>query len=96
MPYWDPPIHATMLRCREWKLSIWHTAGEGEINGELYNMEQDPQELTNLWNRTDHARVRAELTEKMANWIASQEIRNGTRGGETIPSKKNKLTCARI
>jgi N-sulfoglucosamine sulfohydrolase len=35
---------------------------------ELYDVEADPQELVNLADRPEHAKVLAELQAKLANW----------------------------
>jgi len=82
-PYWDPPIHATMLRAGRYKLNLWHAREEPA--GELYDMENDPGEQQNLWADPAHTAARLELTERLLQWLAAQEIRSGSRGGETRP-----------
>ncbi|MCD1636423.1 sulfatase-like hydrolase/transferase [Martelella mediterranea] len=43
-----------------YKLNIYHDVGEGE----LFDLETDPDEFVDLWNDPDHAALRARLTER--------------------------------
>lgn len=90
-PYFDPPIHATMIRDSRHKLNLWHDVQEP--NGELYDMQQDPLEQHNLWSSPDHMATRARLTGRLCDWLATHERRQGSRGGETRPTRmlKNRL-----
>ncbi len=45
-----------MRRDKKWKL-VWYL---GEEAGELYDLEEDPEELTNLWTSETHAAIRLE------------------------------------
>ncbi len=54
---------ATMYRNRRWKLVVYH----GNDVGELYDMENDPDEFENLWDSSDHAGTKAELVLKSFN-----------------------------
>lgn len=53
---------ATMYRDDTWKLVQYHSAGTGE----LYNMNDDPGEFTNLWDDPSVQRVREELIRRNA------------------------------
>jgi len=51
--YFDPPIHATMIRDKKYKLNIYHRQKESKdqnhIQGQLFDMQNDPHEFHNLW-----------------------------------------------
>ncbi|MGH2561547.1 MAG: sulfatase family protein [Thermomicrobiales bacterium] len=55
----DEPRHsfATMYRDRRWKLVVYHDLGLGE----LYDMEQDPDEFVSLWDDPAHQAVKTDL-----------------------------------
>jgi len=42
-----PPVYATMVRTERYKLIHYH----GEMYGELYDLETDPDEYINLWSK---------------------------------------------
>jgi len=89
--YANPEIHATMLRDARHKLSLYHRpqARAGDIEGELYDMRDDPAERRNLWHSAAAGGVRSRMTARLAAWLASQE--QGSRGGEILPSREQKL-----
>ena len=45
----------------EWRMTLW----DGIPVGELYNLQDDPGEIVNLWNDPAHAAVQARLCERM-------------------------------
>jgi arylsulfatase len=53
--------HANMLRNERYKLVLYH----GHRSGELYDLEKDPREFTNLWDDPQHLALRAELTKQL-------------------------------
>jgi arylsulfatase A-like enzyme len=87
---WDPPVHCTMFRDRRFKLNVYH----GEQLGELYDMQEDPQELNNLWDSPDHQKVRLDLTEKLVEWMFTQELSSDARGGQALPDPRQRLVNA--
>jgi arylsulfatase A-like enzyme len=84
--YWDPAIDATMLFDGRYKLNLWHDPLDtsAETEGELFDLESDPREETNLWSAPDVQEVKARLTERLLAWVSAREQRPGSWGGETL------------
>lgn len=55
-----PRVHTIVHK--QWRLSIYL----GKCQNELFDLENDPGEMRNLWNSPDHAVVRADLVERLA------------------------------
>ena len=90
--YFDPEINATMIRDERYKLNIYHdTTDSGVIEGELYDMKEDPLEFNNLWDNPEYLDIRLKLTDQLLNWSINQEIKKGSRGGETVPDSSQQL-----
>jgi arylsulfatase len=85
-PYWDPPIHATMLRHGNWKLTMFHDTEERNRppQGQLFNLEQDPKETRDLFHDPACTHIRQELTDRMLNWFMKQQLQFGGRGGRLL------------
>ena len=95
--YWDPPLHATMIRDQRYKMTLYHADPASALSpkGELYDMFEDPQEQHNIWDHSQYREVRLDLTQKLLNWISRQELRScGTRGGERVPGSSQRLVNA--
>ena len=88
--YFDPPIHATMFRDERFKLNVYHRMADGEsLEGELYDMENDPDETNNLWNNPEYAEVKMQLLQRLLDWMVENDVRNfGSRGGEKFHTLK--------
>jgi arylsulfatase len=52
--------YATMVRDRRYKHVLYH----GHQYGELYDMQDDPGEFDNLWEKPEHAELRFQMTLK--------------------------------
>jgi arylsulfatase A-like enzyme len=59
--YRVPPRLRTLIT-RRWRMTIAHA----DPWGELYDLENDPHEMDNLFEEASHRGVRAELMEKLA------------------------------
>ena len=96
--YWNPPIHATMLRDERYKLNLYHAdPGSGRpLEGELYDMFDDPQEKHNLWDNPNVREIRVNMTEILLDWLFQQEMSSaaGARGGECVPDSSQRLVNA--
>jgi arylsulfatase len=79
-PY-DPPVHVTMLRRGEHKLVVHHgePATARNRTGELFDLEADPNELTNLWVEPDSRALRTELQEYLLDALVGIEDRSQPR-----------------
>ncbi len=87
-PYFEPPIHGTMIRDARYKLNLFHApydhSGAGE--GELYDMQEDPDEQQNLWDDEAHTEIKGDLLAALLAWLRTNETQPGSRGGEVLPS----------
>jgi arylsulfatase len=54
---YDPPAHASMVRTRTHKLVRYHGSDEGE----LYDLQRDPEERRNLWQDSEATVIRQDL-----------------------------------
>ncbi|GAB3433866.1 alkaline phosphatase family protein [Flindersiella endophytica] len=78
-PY-DQPVHTTMLRHDRWKLVVHHGGATGrEHTGELYDLADDPNELTNLWPDREHRETRLDLYERLLDALVATEDRSASR-----------------
>jgi choline-sulfatase len=67
MPFFsDPQAHMTMVRTASHKLVVDHTTS----NGELYDLENDPNETINRWDDPAHAETRSGMLLRMCNRMA--------------------------
>ena len=86
--YFNPPIHASMIRNERHKLVLYHAVGGSiqQCEGQLFDMREDPLEINNLFNDTDYHSIRLDMTQSLMDWMVSQEIRQcGSRVGGSTP-----------
>ena len=92
---WKPPIYATMIHDGRYKLSLYHDVDRstpGGREGELYDLETDPDELNDLFRDPDAAAVRLRLTDALVEWMFTHELRElGSRGGGRLPGPGDQL-----
>ena len=67
----------SMIRDNEWKLV--HFVDEDE--GQLFNLKNDPQEFTNLWNDPLHADKKQELIRQLLNWRTRSTVQTAPWAG---------------
>ena len=79
--YWEPEIHGTMIRDERWKLSYYHSSAEGE----LYDMQNDPNEMVNLWNNVEYSDIQIKLKSILDEAVSDEEFERPPRGEETLP-----------
>ncbi|MEJ5943710.1 sulfatase-like hydrolase/transferase [Pseudokineococcus basanitobsidens] len=78
---YDPPVHVSMYRQGRWKLVVHHgdPASSRPRTGELYDLQDDPHELQNLWDVPAHAPQRTELQERLLDTLVATEDRSRAR-----------------
>lgn len=84
--YFDPPLLATMYRRGQYKITLYHSAGETDAcPGEIYDLACDPDEQRNLWNDVE---LRDRLTREMFSALMHEEYTlMAGRGGEFFPGR---------
>lgn len=77
----DPAVHTTMLRSGTHKLVIWHgsPATARDMDGELYDLATDPDELENLYHRPEHSALREQMKDLLLNVMDHTEDRSQPR-----------------
>ena len=85
--YWDPPIYASMFHDGRYKLTLYQDpAAQSDPEGELYDMEQDPEETSNLWSDPRHAGRRDHLIHRLSAALIASEVEHAAgRGGTSWP-----------
>ncbi len=71
----NPPIHTSMLRWGRYKLVIWHgdPAAARSRDGELYDLEIDPNELNNLYHDESRAKLREHMKDQLLDVLDATE-----------------------
>ncbi|HUT52691.1 MAG TPA: sulfatase-like hydrolase/transferase [bacterium] len=59
------PAHVRCLRESEWKYAYYFAPGRDDVEHELYNLKDDPLEMTNLANDAGYAAKRKEMYERL-------------------------------
>jgi len=91
--YPDPPIYATMLRDKRYKLNVYlkDSSSEEPLEGQLFDMQTDKNEMNNLWGSPEHTDIQLRLANKLLAWETRQELKLGSRGGDMFPSPGQRL-----
>jgi arylsulfatase A-like enzyme len=61
----------TMVRSKKWKLVHFL----GSTSGQLFNLEQDPSEICNLWSKPEYASQKQELLDAIREWLLYSHYR---------------------
>ena len=64
--------YQVMMRGERYKMVYYI----GQEQGELYDLEQDPHELWNLWGKAEHQALQNELLVRLLRWLASSTYYN--------------------
>jgi arylsulfatase len=91
--YWDPPMHATMVRYERYKFVLYHPI-EGisdETQMQLFDMQEDPKELRNLAYDDRYVVIREKIFVLLNNWFLEYELRLRKKGGSAVPSPGQRL-----
>ena len=75
---WIPGLHQKTLRRRDWRLTMY---ADG-LDGELYELERDPDEFVNLYHDPAHKAIVAELTAALLHEVMRTEDRLPPRMAE--------------
>ena len=59
-------------------------------------MEKDPRECVNLWDHRTGRDVRSHMTDSLLGWLAAQERRLGSRGGDMMPGSSQRLDNSQV
>ena len=64
----EKPARVRALLTREWKYTVYRD----QPWGELYDLENDPNETRNLWDSADHAGIKAHMSERLIHHLIAQ------------------------
>lgn len=64
----DPPARVRALVTRRWRYTVYRD----QPWGELYDLENDPNETRNLWDSPAHQNIRASLSERLIHHLIAQ------------------------
>ena len=71
-------VRVRTFQDRRWRMTLW----EGQDFGELYDLDNDPGEIANLWDDAGHRAVRKDLMERMAWKLFELQDRSPLQTGE--------------
>lgn len=64
----ENPARVRALVTKDWRYTVY----KDQSWGELYDLQNDPNETQNLWDSTDHVDVRARLSERLNHHLIAQ------------------------
>ena len=90
--YYNHQLHLSMWREGNYKLNLYHSPEPEPTDswGELFDLKNDPGEMTNLWCDTNMRNTRDELTYKLSAFLVRQDAQGRSRGEPALPPGFNK------
>tara|TARA_B100001964_G_C13882177_1_gene443430 strand:+ start:101 stop:346 length:246 start_codon:yes stop_codon:yes gene_type:complete len=76
-----------MWREERYKLSVYHSPepGPSDCPGELFDLENDPGEMNNLWFDASMQNTRDQLIHKLSAFLVQQDTQGRARGEQALP-----------
>jgi arylsulfatase len=83
--YFDPQIHGTMWFEGNKKVNVYHSPSPDEMHpqGEVYDLVEDPNEISNLWTSDAVRDLRDRTILKAMDWLTWEEVRGRARGEDS-------------
>lgn len=80
--YFDPPIYGSMWFSDGVKVNVYHSPepDDDHPQGEVYDLVNDPDEMTNLWADPAARARRDETVLEMLDWFGNENARGRARG----------------
>jgi arylsulfatase len=76
--YFSPEINATMVRDEHYKYNCWHNNMTDKSPGEeLYDMQNDPQEINNLCNDSEYTEIKIKLKKQLDEFLSIEKSSRG-------------------
>jgi arylsulfatase len=90
--YFDPPINAAMIRSGNWKLTLYFNSGNREtpLEGQLFDLEHDPQELKDRFSDPEYQEIKLKLLFLYTARTNEMDfLYNASLGGENFPPRSH-------
>lgn len=85
----DSVARAIMIRSKTAKL-VWRSDPKYlEKDSELYDLNRDPEELVNLWGKSEHKDLQKKMLDELLQWLASTSELNNPQWGSYINHQKD-------
>ena len=85
--YHNPELHVSMWREERYKLSVYHSPEPDPFDcpGELFDLENDPGEMNNLWFDAGMQDTKDQLIHKLSAFLIQQDTQGRARGNQALP-----------
>ena len=70
-----------------YKISVYHSPAPDNAHrqGEIYHLDEDPNEMENLWDAAEMRNIRDRYLLKAMDWLTWEQIRGRSRGQDASP-----------